>query len=270
MAKDCSNLLLITKVQQLEYLLDDKLFYIKYQEVKQEIENYRDKIVYKDEIKRIKDDVNSKFDKAISKCFNRERKTLLYRLYDRVKSFTTLFTMTYTVSWETFRLIDEIDLNDLEKADKIIKNATDSLITNKDVSVGILIDSSKPILGKSVRIDDEEYTIPIEGQGNNIYENYNVSGTSLSLDEFMENSEEFFVTSTWNNENLIALYKLGDIVLCIYNGRLEFFQNISNVEGQSRNPFSKYQDKDYVKSLIINQCYKDIELVKEKMIKKGI
>ena len=68
---------------------------------------------------------------------------------------------------------------------------------------------------------------------------------------------------------LIKSYIFNAIILvlnnAIYNGELEFFRasQLTNIELQEKNHFSKYQDRNFVKNLVINQCYKKQELNKE-------
>ena len=235
----------------------DSLFPICYEQLKYKL-NGLDCLGERIEIEK---NLTIKYYDVLSTSSDFEYRKLLTELY---KKSASLLIMNNNISIESVRLLNEIDFNNYEEAVRIYNKVKRNLITLKNIDISICKDNINGICVKHIQIDDEEYNVSNYNDETHINESYRIVGNKLTLDEFMEKAEEFFVTFTWNDDDIVALYRFDSIILGIYKGRLEFFKDIKvfNVVIQNKENFGIYQDRERVKSMIINGCYKEIELHK--------
>lgn len=234
----------------------DSLFPLCYEKFKSELDYHG----YYGERMIIFQELIIKYNDVLKKSNDLEYQKLLIELY---KKIVELFTKIY-IPIESLRLLNEINFNNYDEAVRIYYKVKRNLITLKDVGVSICKDDINGICVKHIQINDEEYNISSYNDETCINESYVTLGNKIILYEFMEKAEEFFATFTWNDDDIVALYRFDSIILGIYKGRLEFFKDIkvTNVEVQNEKDFGIYQDREYVKSMIINEYYKEIELHK--------
>lgn len=251
----------LSKKENLEVLRQSilsELFPLHYEQLKYELHC----LDCFDEKVEIQENIVAKYNDALAKSSDFAYKDSITELYDKIEFL--LLSINY-IPIERVRLLNEIDFSNYDEAIKIYDKARRNLISSKDIEVAIGKDNLNGICVKYVQIDDVGYTISTNNNEDFINESNHTLENTITLDEFMEQAEEFFVTFSWNDEEIVGLYRLDSFVLGIYNGRLEFFKDIKvcNIEFQYRNDFASYQNKEFVKSIIINEYFREIELHKK-------
>lgn len=257
-----NNLPFQRRIEELRENVNSPLFYLYYIQLKLDVNNLLDYQNHEREIVDIENNLTQKYNEAVKNLKDEEEKKELYFFY---KSIVHYLRTQKDVSFQSLKLLNEIDFNNYEKVFKIHDNIDNNLITNKKVDIYINISTQDVIASRHIKIDDEEYDMLSNNGENIICETYNnMDNNFISLDEFMTESYKDFITFDWYGEPCIGLYHYNGLLLCVYKGHLQFlnYPMITNVEWYPDHKFSMFQSKDYVRSLLINTCYSEIEKFK--------
>ncbi len=264
-----NNLPFQRRIENFRENICDPLFYLYYIQLKLDVNNLLDYQSHEGEIGDIENNLTQKYNEAVKNLKNQEEKRELYFFY---KSIVHYLRTQKDVSFQSLKLLNEIDFNNYEEVLKIHDMIDNNLITNKKIEIYINELEPNTIASKHIKIDGEEYDMLSNNGENVIFETYNNIDNFVSLDEFMTEAHKDFITFDWNSELCIGLYSYNGLLLCIYKGHLQFlnYPTITNIEWYPDHKFSMFQSKDYVKSLLINGCYSEIEKFKinNKKLKK--
>ncbi len=246
------------KMENLRENIYSPLFYLYYIELKLNINNLLDYQIHEGEIADIENNLTQKYNEALKNINDDNEKKELYFFY---KSVVHYLKTPKNVSFQSIKLLNEIDFNNYEEVLKIHDKINNNLITNKRVEIYINKSEQNAIASIHIKFDDEEYDIYSVNGEDVVYETNNMDNNFISLDEFMPS----FATFDWNGESCIGLYNYYGLCLCVYKGHLQFlsYPARTNIEWYPDYKFGMFQNKDYVKSLLINQYYQYIELCKK-------
>lgn len=257
-----NNLPFQRRIENFKENICDPLFYLYYMQLKLAINNLLDYQSHEEEIPDIENNLTKKYNEAVKNIKDEKEKNELYFFY---KSIVHYLRTQKGVSFQSLKLLNEIDFNNCEEVLKIHDMIDNNLITNKKIEIYINELEPNTIASRHIKIDDEEYDMLSNNGETVIFETYHNIDNFISLDEFMAKIRPFFTTFDWNGEHCIGLYNYDGLRLCIYKGHIQFLINpaITNTVWYPDHKFSMFQSKDYVKSLLINACYSEIEKFKE-------
>lgn len=260
-----NNLPLQRELESLREKIFSPLFYIYYMQLKLDINNLSQS--HEEEIAEIKNHLTQNYNETIRFIIDGERKWEIKYLYKIIINFLNM----RDISFESIKLLREIDFRDYEEALNIYECVRKNLITAKKVDVYINVTEKNTVTSKHIKIDDEEYDMISHNGEKIIYENsYNMNSDFIFLDEFMARASDFFITFDWNGEPCIGLYRYNGLVLCIYKGHLEFLNDImiTNIDFPNVNELGIFPKKDFDRNLIINDTYREIQKSKNNNLKK--
>ena len=263
------NLAFQSKLESLREKIFSPLFYINYIQLKLDINNLSYHIYHiehYDEIREIENNLARKYNEAKENINDEMKKKRLDYLYEAIiKAIINFLSIKMNNSFENVKFLAEIDFNNYEEAVKIYESVCKNLITANKANIYINISEKNAIASKHIRVANEEYDIKSVNGEKVVYEIYNnMDNNFVTLDEFMDESSEFFITFNWNGEPCIGLYRYNGLILCVYKDHLEFLNNImiNNIDFPKTNEFGVFQSKIFVKNLIIKKYYHDIEKFK--------
>ena len=251
-------------LEKLEKNLYSPLFPLFYQELKLKVTTILDCCFnHDDEIKEIENNLTNKYNEAINNIKDGRQSFLIKHLYDSIFNF--LSTRKYT-NFESIKLLNKIDFNNYEEASKIYNCVLDNLNTDKEFEIYLDQNKANTIVSKHVVIDNEEYDVSTLNNEQIVHEIYrDMDSNVISLNLFMICAEEFFSTFEWRGETCVGLYRWNNLILCIYKEHLEFLNEcmISNINQIEPREYIIFKGKQFIESLIINDCYRNIEKFKE-------
>ena len=255
------NSLSFLNLRKIENLITDYLFPLYYQDLLDEIKHYLELIACYDEADKIRNNLANKYYDALICSNDPYYKAQITKLYHKIKDF---LNKDLKISLESLSLLNYIDFNNYEEAVRIFDKVTNNLITLKNVEIyiGNLTSTGTPAI--YIKIDNEEYKLMQINNETVVYDYANIDDPKISLDTFMDNAQVFFIKFVYDNEEIVGLYRFNNIILGLRNGHLEFFSNIeiADIDIPEKSA-GKYSNKDYVKSLLINNYYQYIELCKK-------
>ncbi len=256
------NLPFYAQLEELKGNIYKPIFQLYYMKLKLEVNRLGGILNHYGEIREIENNLTIKYNDAIKNTKDKMARDMIGYLYNKIINFLGRKIET---SFESLQLLNKINFVNYEETLNIYESVDKFLITDKKVEIYLRTNSTDTVADKHIKIDSEEYDIAFINNEKVINEIYNNVETSIiSLDEFMNLASEFFVTFDWNGEHCVGLYRVSGLVLCIYRGHLEFLNGvmISNIEFPEEKDFGKLRWKKFIKSLIINESYQDIEKFK--------
>ena len=258
-----NNLPFQAQLEELKRNIYKPIFQLYYMELKCEVNRLGGILNHYGEIREIENNLTIKYNDAIKNIKDKMHRDMIGYLYNKIINFLGSKNET---SFESLQLLNKINFINYEEDLNIYESVDKFLITDKKVEIYLRTNSTDIVADKHIKIADEEYDmLSINGE-KVIYEIYNnVDNSVISLDEFMRLASEFFITFDWKGEHCVGLYRYNGLVLCIYRGHLEFLNDvgISNIEFPEEHEFGKMRWKQFVKSSIINEYYRDIEKFKD-------
>ncbi len=251
------------QLRQLQEVLLKPLFPIYYQELFEDINHKWEAKNYNLEISTLSNNLTERYHAAMASADNEKFKKQISMIFSLIKDKVKMFLTGsgYGTSYESLRLLDKIDFTDYDLAAKILDVVTNNLIT--DQYMDIYIYEGKPV--KYIIAGEEEYEIWLGEIVSDEIVREEKLPVKIPLYKFMYLAQEFFAISNLNNDDFVCLYRFGSTVLGLCNGRLEFcgIDMLDKCVPQDKKNLGIYQNKGYVRSLLINQYYRDIQKYRE-------
>ena len=258
------NLPFKDRIENLKNKIGDPLFPIYYQELKADINNLLELLDHGEEIKNIENNLAIRFNEAINSINDPQKQKLIISLYQSIISNLS------NISFEGLMLLNEINFYDYDEALRIYNKVKNNLITDKNIEVYLcdVVIGIAPI--KHVKVDGVEYNLTAINKQNVLKKDKTLFGQIVSLDDFMKKAiASFTVGENKEGEEVIILFELNSLKLCLYKGHLEFFDDIKKpfIIQNKTNPNDyqgRLQDRNYIISLIINDCYRTLKISEKK------
>lgn len=248
---------------QLQDVLLKPLFPIYYQEYFEMVNHKWEVKNYNLEINTLFGSLTERYNTALANSNNAKHRRQISMIFNLIKSNMETFLMgkEYGAHYESIKLLDKIDFTNYDLAAKILDVVTNNLIT--DQYMDIYIYEGKPV--KYIVMEDEEYEIWLGEVVSDEIVREEKPPVKIPLDKFMYLAQEFFAISNLDNDDFVCLYRFGSTVLGLCKGRLEFcgIKMLDKCVPQDKKNLGIYQNKGYVRSLLINQYYRDIQKYRE-------
>ena len=173
------------------------------------------------------------------------------------------------INFDTLMKIKEITFTNIIEDRKLINTIANNLDLDVDpdeISNLYIFDISQPFVVKLIKENDEDYLIYISIDGIRKIPFNDNPYDLISLEEFMNNAEEFYVKG--HNEiygEITRLYRYNNYCLFLdSNNRLIFAKNIliNKIQYLENNEYAEYKNRDFVKSRIIKQFDNDLAKAK--------
>ena len=165
------------------------------------------------------------------------------------------------IKFDTLMKIKEVTFTNIIEDRRLINTIANNLDPDKISNLYITTNSNLPLLLKLIKENDEDYlvggfSLSFEGNITKIPSKDNYYNL-ISLEEFMNNAEEFFVRCHSDvYGEITCLYRYNDDCLFLdINNRLIFGNNIliSKIQFLENDEYAEYKDRDFVKNRIIEQ-----------------
>ena len=176
------------------------------------------------------------------------------------------------IKFDTLMKIKEITFTNIMEDRRLINTIVDNLdpdINHDKISnLYITTNSNLPLLFKLISETDEDYLVGdfSHSFGDNIIKIpfKNIYFVLISLEEFMNNAEEFFARCHSDvYGEITCLYRYNEINSCLFlnsNNKLIFANNIliSKIQFLENNEYAEYKNRNFVKNRIIKQFDNDL------------
>ena len=165
------------------------------------------------------------------------------------------------IEFDTLMKIKEITFTNILEDRRLINTIANNLDPDEISNIYITTNSNLPLLLKLIKENNEDYLVggfsyQFEGNISKIPSKDNYYNL-ISLEEFMNNAEEFFVRGlSYIYGKITCLYRYNNNCLLLdSNNRLILANNIviSQIQFLENDEYAEYKDRNFVKNRIIEQ-----------------